>query len=97
MIDKAPRVEIAYRDGRKKVMKETRRLCGMKEISNYIGRSECTTLEFIKTLGFPATKLDQAWIAYEDEIDDWWKSQLSDENEIEEYKPKIIRETQPRW
>ena len=48
-------------------------LSGMKEICDYIHRSEATVLEWIRTSGLPATKLGGIWESDSDLIDQWKK------------------------
>ena len=51
-------------------------LQGMKEICDYAKRSESTILIWIRTLGFPATKITGSWESDTDLVDKWRKSQI---------------------
>ena len=65
-------------------------LSGMKDICDYIHRSEATVLEWIRVRGLPATKLGGIWESDSDLIDQWKKGMiLSDSNHKKEVvKPK---------
>lgn len=47
------------------------RLTGMKEICNYMNRSEATILGFIRGMDFPAAKVGGIWEADSTDIDKW--------------------------
>lgn len=48
-------------------------LTGMKEISNFVNRSEATVLGWIQTMGFPADKKDLVFISSRKHIEGWIK------------------------
>lgn len=52
-------------------------LSGMKEICNYVRRSEATVLDWIKNMDFPAKKLSGIWESDRELIDDWRRNQIN--------------------
>lgn len=63
-------------------------LVGMKEISNYMNRSESTILNWIKTMKFPATKITGSWISDTDLIDEWRRNIISNDGQKKPVKRK---------
>lgn len=47
------------------------KLIGMKQICNYVNRSEVTVLDWIRTMDFPALKVVGIYEADTDKIDRW--------------------------
>jgi hypothetical protein len=46
-------------------------LKGMKEIKDYVRRSESTVMDWIQNENFPAKKIDHAWESHTGKIDEW--------------------------
>ena len=51
-------------------------LSGMKQICEYINRSECTVLTLVRTEGFPAKKIGGIWESDTQLIDDWRRENI---------------------
>lgn len=51
-------------------------LSGMKQICEYIRRSECTVLSLVRTEGFPAKKIGGIWESDTELIDEWRKGNI---------------------
>lgn len=48
-----------------------RELVGMKEIRDYVRRSEATVLKMIRNYGMPAEKIEGIWMSDTAAIDEW--------------------------
>ena len=75
-------------------MEATDRLNGIREIAEFIERSEATTMDWILHCGFPAEKSNGCWQGYADKIQKWIDEHI--ELEFEE-KPKIKEAPATRW
>jgi len=53
------------------------RLCGVKEISKYVGYSETTIMRWIFLEGLPAGKIGGSWVSDSDQIDKWWRKKVA--------------------
>lgn len=51
-------------------------LSGMKQICEYMNRSEATVLKLIRESGFPAVKIGGVWESDRVEIESWRASQI---------------------
>lgn len=51
-------------------------LLGMKEICDYIRRSEATVLKMIRDYGFPARKIEERWVSDRRLIDRWLRGEI---------------------
>lgn len=51
-------------------------LTGMKEICEYMGRSDVTILKLIRDQEFPACKIGGIWEADKDLVDEWRKDRI---------------------
>lgn len=57
------------------MVKKRHDLIGMREISQYLKRSEATTMDFIFHWDFPAKKDPEGvWVADRREVDLWWET-----------------------
>lgn len=54
----------------------------MKEIASYVKRSEATVLNWIRNLGFPATKIGGSWESDTEFIDEWRRGQIVKNSEV---------------
>jgi hypothetical protein len=51
-------------------------LDGMKEICQYVRRSEATVMKLIRQQDFPAKKIEGQWMSSKTKIDIWRNQQL---------------------
>jgi hypothetical protein len=66
-----------------------RRLDGMKEIADYMRRSESTILKMIRELSFPAVKAGGIWVSHTAKIEAWTAALV--DGQISEPSPKRDR------
>lgn len=55
-------------------------LTGMKRIRGYVGRSEATVIDWVRTRGFPAKKINGVWESDTLLIDEWRRAQITAES-----------------
>ena len=55
------------------------RLSGMKQITDFVGYSETTVLDWIRIYQFPACKIGGSWISESGLIDQWWVKVITGE------------------
>lgn len=55
------------------------RLSGMKQITEFVGYSETTVLDWIRVYQFPACKIGGSWISESSLIDQWWVKVITGE------------------
>lgn len=53
-----------------------RPLTGMKAIRAYVGRSEATVIDWVRTMGFPAKKISGVWESDTVLVDKWRRNQI---------------------
>lgn len=76
-------------------------LSGMKEITDYVRRSEASVLTLIRTQSFPATKVLGIWESNTAMIDQWREAQVIKALQRPKGQPVIVKQQQQprvqRW
>lgn len=67
---------MAARKEKKEEIPVGRPLTGMKAIRAYVGRSEATVLDWIRSLDFPARKISGVWESDTALVDVWRRKQI---------------------